>query len=104
LELEDADLALVGDALDLREERPGTLAPRELVVFEELALGEAPVELLVADEVVVDTFDLVRAACARRRRDGELQLGEEVEQALDQRSFAGARLTGDDDDGQLVTG
>ncbi len=81
LELEHADLALVADAVDLGEERAGALAPREDVVLEEVVVREPPVELLVADEVVVDAVDLARPAGARRRGDRELELGERAPEA-----------------------
>ena len=51
------------------------------VVLEEVAVCEPPVELLVADEVVMDAVDLAGAAGARRRRDGELELGNEPREA-----------------------
>ena len=104
LELEHADLPLLADAVDLGKERAGALAPRKDVVLEEIAVLEAPVELLVTDEVVVDALDLAGAAGSRRRRDCKLELGKEGQKPLDQRAFAGTRLAGDDEDGQLVTG
>jgi len=41
---------------------------------------------------------------ARGRRDGEPELREHLEKALDQRALAGSRLAGDDEDRQRISG
>ena len=74
------------------------------MVLEELAGVEPPVELRLGDEVVVDAVDLARPPRARRRRHRQLELGNVPEQPLDQSPLAGARLAGDDEDGQRATG
>ena len=99
LELEQRDVAVGGDPVELREERPGPLAPREDVMLEEVALGEPPVELLRrsgtssarrrrspgrACRVVAET--------ARRRR------GTRGEERLHHRPLAGTRGAGEDED------
>ena len=98
LELEQRDVALGRDPVELREERPRPLAPREHVVLEEVAVGEPPVELLVAEEPVVHAVPLARPACARRRRDGEPEPRDAGQQRLHHRPLAGARGAGEDED------
>ena len=89
--------------LDLQHDRDaGSRAPLQLGaqravaatgvggVLDERARLDLAVELLVAEEVVVDAVDLARPRLARRRRDGQLQLGDAREQAADQRPLADA--------------
>jgi hypothetical protein len=74
------------------------LAPRPLDPLEELVVGEAPVELVRADEPVLAPVLLAGAAGARRRRDGELQLRNALEQQPRKRALALAGRAGDDED------
>ena len=97
LQLEQARLALRGDAVDLRAERAGALMQKG-DVLEELAVLDAAVELLVGDEVVVDAVDLTLSTRPRRRRDGQLEVGASLEQRLDERALAGPRGAGDDEE------
>src|SRR5262249_38823135 len=86
------------DPGDLRPQRPGALSPFEVDVLEELARFEPPLELLARDEVVVASFLLALAALARRRRDGELELGDARKDGAFECSLAGTRRAGYDDD------
>src|SRR5205085_12231683 len=74
LELEEWRASRSCDPVELgpQRSRAVALAPREVDVLEELALAEAPVELLPRDEPIVAAVDLAGAAIARRRRDREL--------------------------------
>jgi hypothetical protein len=67
-------------------------------VLEEVALADATVELVPVEEVVVGAVDLARALPPRRRRDGDLEMGEAGKDALDQRSLPRPRRSRDDDD------
>ena len=60
-------------AVELGAQRP-VAAPGVVGVLDELARGDAPVELLAREEVVVDAVALAGARRARGRRDRQLQL------------------------------
>ena len=64
-------------------------------MLEELALRKLLVELRVRDEPVLAAVLLALPALARRRRDGQRELGNLDEQSLFQGALAGARGTGD---------
>ena len=67
-------------------------------LWDQVERGLATVELLGAEEPVVDAVALARAARPRRRRDRQPNHGDPLEQGLNHRSFAGARGAGDDED------
>jgi hypothetical protein len=67
-------------------------------VLEERPLGDPPVELLGAEEVVVLAVALARAGAAGGRRDRDLQEREAGKDALDERALPRTRRSRDDDD------
>jgi hypothetical protein len=97
LEIEQRDAACVEDPVDLRAQRAIAVA-RVLDVLEEGALRGPALELLLAQEVVVDAVGLPLPAPPGGRRDRDLELGEAGKDALDERSLPRARWSRDDDD------
>ena len=75
LDLQHDRLAGGGAALELRAQRP-VAAAGVLGVLDERALGDEPIEVGVAQEVVVDAVLLARPRRARRRRDAQPELGQ----------------------------
>ena len=67
-------------------------------MLDELACRDPPLEVVGAQEVVVDSVGLVRARAAGGGGDGQLQARQSLEQPLDQRSLPDPRGTGDDQD------
>jgi hypothetical protein len=67
-------------------------------VLEEGAGGGAALELVRAQEVVVDPVDLARAAAAGGGGDGDLNVREAGKDALDERPLPRSRGSRDDDD------
>ena len=67
-------------------------------VLDELAGGHAAIEVLLAEEVVVDPVDLPRARVARGGRDGQLEAGNPLQERLYERSLADAGGPRDDED------
>jgi len=67
-------------------------------VLEERVPFDPLEELLLAEEVVLAPFDLALTARARRRRDGQLEVGAAFEQSLDERALSGPGRTGDDEE------
>src|SRR6202011_1436166 len=63
--------------------------------FDEVAGGHAPVELLIGQEVVGAAVDLAGPRLARRRRHRQLQLGDPLHEAPDERALADPRGAGD---------
>src|SRR5207249_2541610 len=104
LEIEKRDLAVGLDAIDLRAQRAGPGAPREVDVLEELPVLDEPLEFLGRDEPVLPSVLLARPLLARRRGDGQLELRHRLEQDLLQRSFAGTGGASDDNDQRLSGG
>ena len=98
LELEDADLPVGGDPIELRRERAVTPAD-ELDVLQETPGLDTLEELLLREEPVLAAVDLARSLRPRRRGDRHLELGQALDQALDQRPLAGPKRAGDDEDG-----
>jgi hypothetical protein len=49
-------------------------------VLHELARGHAAIEVILAEEVVVDPVDLSRTGLARGRRDGQLKPGNPLQE------------------------
>ena len=88
LELEHADPALGGDPVDLGAQR-AVAAADELDVLEELARLDPGDELLLAQEPVLAAVLLAGPLRPRRRRDGDLELREPLDEPLDQRPLAG---------------
>jgi len=75
-----------------------------LDVLEEAAVLDAVEELLLGQEPVLPAVRLTRALAPRRRRDGDFELRQPLDERLDQRSLAGSRRSRDDEDhvaGQL---
>ena len=62
------------------------------------------VELVTAEEPVVDAVLFAGPLRARRRRHGNREIGEARQDELDQRALAGSRLPGDDEDRQRSSG
>jgi len=67
-------------------------------VLEEGPLGDAPLELVGRQEVVVDAVELAGAPASRRRGDGDLEVRKAGKDALDERPLPRARWSRDDDD------
>src|SRR5919204_351800 len=100
LDLEQRRGAVGDDPAQLgpKRARAVALAPRQLDVLEEAALGEAPIELLFRDEPVVAPVVLAGPPRARGRGDGQLQLRHPLRQAPRERAFPLAGCAGDDED------
>jgi hypothetical protein len=60
-------------------------------VLQEVPGGHTPVELAIAEEVVVDAVLLPGAASARGRRDGQVEARLRLQQLLDQGALADPR-------------
>src|SRR5204863_2219132 len=101
LDLEQGGAGAAGDPLELRPERARAvaLAPRQRHVLQKAVLGEALVELLVRQEPVVASVLFARAAGPRRRRNGELELGNALGEPPCKRAFPFAGGPGYDEDG-----
>ena len=96
LDLQHHRLAGRGAPLELGAQRP--VAPaRVLGVLDERALAQQRIELLVAEERVVDALLLARPRVARGRRDAQPEPGQLIAQQPDQRPLADPRGAGDDD-------
>jgi hypothetical protein len=84
-------------ALELLAQRAvaaaGVLGP-----LDELAGGDALLELLLGEEVVVDALRLPRPRLARGGRDAQGELGQPLAQQPDERALADPRGAGDDED------
>ena len=74
------------------------LDPHTQTAFASFRLLELIAVHRVVEEVVVDPVRLPQPRLTRRRRDGQLELGNAVEQRADQRSLADPRRPGDDED------
>ena len=98
LELEHADASVLRDPLDLGAERPVPAPGDVRHALEELAGVDPARELLVGEELVVAPVDLARPLRPRRGRDGDLEAGHALEQALDQRPLPRSGRPGDDED------
>jgi hypothetical protein len=59
-------------------------------VLHELTARNAAVEILLAEEVVIDPVDLARARVAGGRRNGQLEAGNPLQERLYERSLADA--------------
>src|SRR5919204_3026130 len=105
LDLEHRRVAVGRDAVELGPERSRAVAltPGKRDPLEEAALLQLPVELPVAQEPVVAAVLLARPTGSRRRRDGERQLRDTLDQPLRQRALALAAGAGDDEDRSLST-
>ena len=68
-------------------------------MLEEVALGNPANELGVGQKPVFAAVLLAAAAQARRCGNGDLELGDAVEQSVNQSAFPGARRAGHDEDG-----
>ena len=88
-----------GDPLDLGAQRPVPAPGDVRHPLEELVGLDPARELLVGEEPVVVPVDLARALRTRRRRDGDLEAGHALEEALDQRPLARSGRARDDEDG-----
>jgi hypothetical protein len=69
-------------------------------VLEELACLDAAAELVVAEEPVLAPVDLGGTLRPRRRGDGDLELGQPLDERADERPLARSRGPGDDEDRQ----
>ena len=98
-------LVSVGDALDLRPQRPCSLvlAPGPFDPLQEFVRGEPAIEFLAADEVVLAAVLLPGPALARRRGHRQLQLGDALEKHLRKGALPLAGGAGDDEDGRAFT-
>src|SRR5207245_5148421 len=96
--VEEGDAALAADAIDLGAKRPVAWPPGMRDVLQEGAFPDEPFELGLGDEVVLAPVALARPPLAGRRRHGELELGQTAEELPLERSLAGPRGAGDDDD------
>jgi hypothetical protein len=67
-------------------------------VLEEGPLGDAPLELLGRQEVVLDAVALAGPPPSRRRGDGDLEIRKAGKDALDERALPRTRWSRDDDD------
>ena len=103
LELEDADLVVGRDAVDLRAQRAVPVPGDVLDPLEELVRLDPARELLVGEKPVVVSVGLARALRARRRGDGDLQAGDALDEALDQRPLPRSRRARYDEDGPRGT-
>ena len=99
LELEDANLALVGDPFDFHAQRPIAPVPHVVHVLEKLARVDLLIELVVPQEPVLAAVDLAGPLRARGRRDGHLQDRDSLDEPLDQCALARTRRPRDDEDG-----
>ena len=100
LELEHADAPVVARSARSRSAASRSACPRRTATYSRNSSVVDPArELLVGEEPVLAAVHLARALRARRRRDGDLELGHALEQRLDQRALAGTRRAGDDEDG-----
>ena len=96
LDLEHHRDARAHAALELGAKRP--VAPPGVVgVLDELSCGHAAVELVVAEEVVVDAVALSRTGTARGGRDRQLEAGNPLHQPADQRPLAHSGRPRDDE-------
>ena len=68
-------------------------------MLEELAVVHTANELRVAQEPVLAAVFLSAPEETGRRGDGDLQVGDAVDQCMDQRALPGARGAGHDEDG-----
>ena len=82
LELEHTDASPAGDPVDLGAQRPVPAPGDVRDPLEELVAVDPCGELLVGQEPVVVPVDLARALRARRRRDGDLELGHALDSPL----------------------
>ena len=90
LELEHADTAVGRDPVHLAAEGAVALARDVLHVLEEVAILDSLDERLLAEEPVLAPLLLPRALRPCRRRDGDLELGDALDELADQRALAGA--------------
>ena len=67
-------------------------------VLDEVTGGDPPLELPGVEEVVVDAVALARPRGAGRGRHRQLEAGDALEQAADQRALADPGRAGDDED------
>jgi len=98
LELEDAAAPSAEDPFDLIVQRPVALTGHIDHVFEEVARSNAPVELALAEKVVLAPILLALPLRSGRRRDRDLQVVAAREQLSDERAFAGARRSRNDEE------
>ena len=97
LDLEHHRLAAAQPALELGAQG-AVAAPGVRRVLDELAVGDAAIELVGTEKVIVDAVGLPRPRSARRRRHREAQLGHALEQPANERPLADAGRTGDHED------
>src|SRR6201999_4161610 len=67
-------------------------------VLEEIAVDHAPIEVGVAEEVIVDAVVLTRTRRTRCCRHGQLELGNPLQQCANQRALADPGRAGDHED------
>ena len=103
LKLEHRDPALGGDAVDLGAERAVALPGNVRDVLEEVAARDAVRELPVREEVVVAPVLLPASLKPRRGRDGELEVGDALEERADECSLPGPGRASDDDHRESTT-
>src|SRR6516165_7009883 len=67
-------------------------------MLDEVPRGDARVELVGREEVIIDAVDLARPRGAGRGRHGQLEAGHPLEQSADQRALPDAGGAGDHED------
>jgi hypothetical protein len=66
--------------------------------FQERVLLDQPVELVPGQEVVLAAVDLARAGRPRRAGNGQDEIGNQLQDPLDDRPLADPRGAGDDEE------
>ncbi len=97
LELENAASSGVENTLNLDVERAVALSGDVDHVLEEFACPHSSLECLFVEEVVLAPVLLTGTARAGRCRDRHLEIDPPGDERTDQRSLAGARWPGDDE-------